>query len=262
MVALFAVACSESSDRSGSGPETGVRANAQAASPTVVDSTSSEPASNRSSRPDPVALAIDRILADSAARALGPSDLRWPSIELQLPEPVPESVRDLIPECDGPALISSAGIGPVRVGESLADLFGRCRAVWPFYQWAEGVPLPAVAVRVSGALLRIEVSDTTREALVRRVLTYDEVAATADGIGPGRTLAVLTATQGSLRFGSAECAVYAWSNSLPGVSWVLEFPSAWDCLMAESVNETGGPIPPRDTKLAMAIVVHQTGGGA
>ena len=205
---------------------------------------------------------LARILADPAAGPVGSGDLRWPGIEVQLPRAIPDTVRALIPECQGEARVSTEGVGPVYVGERLDLLFERCPRLWPYYHWEEGAPFPAVAVRVSGAVLRVEVSDTTRDAEVRRILTNDPPAVTSAGLGPGRTVLELITAYGSLHFGSAECAVYAWSDALPGVSWLLELPSGWDCIQAEATNDEGGPTPPDDTRVGLVIVFNTPGSGA
>ena len=183
--------------------------------------------------------------------------VHWPadSFSRQLPYQVPDSIRQRIPSCDGTPRVSSDSLGPWAAGATLEDLLARCPDVWAFFRFEEGDEYPAVAVRVAGAIIQAELEDSLPSSKATRLISFDPAAATREMVGPGASLERLEATYGTASLGTAECTIYAWSERLPGVSWMLYFPEGWDCMRADSAGTPGASRPPGKTSLAAVIVI-------
>jgi hypothetical protein len=136
----------------------------------------------------------------------------------------------------------------------LKRVLARCPNVHRYWDWGdEGIPEPAVALLVEGGLIRVTFADTLPASLVQRVFTGALRARTAAAVGPGSTIAELERAYGPLSFATAECAIYAWSPRMSGVSWVLQFPTGWDCTRAARVD-SGEEKPPGTTRIMQVIV--------
>ena len=179
----------------------------------------------------------------------------WPADQLE-GQLTDTTTVDTAP-CSDRALISTDSLGPIAPGWTVVQVLARCPHVIAYWDWGdEGVPQPALALRAGGSVIRVMLEDTLPGSRVERLLTTSVLAQTVEGIGPGRTLDDLERVYGPLTFGNAECAIYAWTERLPGVSWILTFPPGWDCIRASRVD-LGTERPPGTVQLFEAIVFHR-----
>jgi hypothetical protein len=158
--------------------------------------------------------------------------------------------------CIGTPLVTPDSLGPVRPGRSLAAITARCPRQFRYWHWEEGVPQPAIALNVGGALLRVLLEDSLPTSVVDRVLSSDSSARTAKSIGPGSTIADVEHAYGRLKFETAKCAIYASSPAHAGVSWIVTTPAGWDCEDLVDVH-AGKRRPPGSTVVHTAAVYRR-----
>jgi hypothetical protein len=124
------------------------------------------------------------------------------------------------------------------------------------WHFEEGIAEPAVAVRLGKVLAFAMLEDTSGiKARIYRIMTADTSAKTADGLGPGSFVQQMIAHWGTPKLGSAECALYASWPAHSHVSWIVQFPRAWDCSRLETFVVDSAPVHlPRDLRVGIAIL--------
>lgn len=159
-----------------------------------------------------------------------------------------------IPACEGTPVITSDSLGPVAIGATLEQVLARCPNVLRFFEPQEGQYYHALAVRVGAAELRVAIDGDSASALVYRVRTDAPSARTMEGLGPGSLVSAIASTYGPLTYGVGECALVAWGERLPGVSWTIGYPDDWSCSQAVSVGRPGGAVLPESTRVRSVFV--------
>ena len=166
----------------------------------------------------------------AAAAPLGVSaQVRWPAdqetCQLVPGKPVP------VPQCRSVTpVLTSDSVGPVHPGMRVGDLLRVCPRAYLGWHWEEGIPEPGAVVRLGRVLALALLQDTTGpKAVVYRILIADSNAKTVEGIGPHSRLGDMIKAWGVPKLGAAECALYASFETRPHLSWIMEFPSKWDC---------------------------------
>jgi len=198
----------------------------------------------------PAPAAAHPVTRSPATAVARPVSTTWPTDQTGQLDPATASV----PGCRGRLTISQDSLGPIAPGWTLKQVIRRCSVVYRYWERDdEGVPEPAVALLVDGGLIRVTFEDTLSDSRVQRVFTTAARARTVAAVGPGSTVADLEKAYGSLRFGTAECTIYAWSPKMPGISWVLHLPVGWDCNRIARVD-SGDEKPPATTRVSQAIV--------
>ena len=147
--------------------------------------------------------------------------------------------------------LTTDSLGPLVPGQTLSDIRQRCPHLAYGWDWGdEGVPTPAVLVRLGDLLAEIEFDDTLPSSLAYRISTVSPQAQTLDGYGPGSLLREMADAWGAPEFGVGECVLYAWFKSRPGLSFRVVVPKAWDCadLVTYEESSTSRPLP-ADTKV-------------
>ena len=178
----------------------------------------------------------------------------WPTDRLagQLPS------RDTeIPACAGRPLVTPDSLGPIRPGATLRELLVRCPDLLRYWDWGdEGMPEPAVAVRVGAATVFAVLEDTLPSSPVYRIYSADSMSQTTKGLGPGVTLRSLEEAYGSPQFQSAECRIYVYFPGQAGISWTLEIPKAanWECDAVEALNTDRTRRPPAESRVGQVNV--------
>jgi len=200
-----------------------------------------------------------RLLALTALCLLAPPSLRaqsrWPADQFahQLvpgrPAPAP-SCRSVTP------VLAADSLGPLRPGMSLSQLLHACPHAYLGWHFEEGIAEPAAAVRLGKVLALAILEDTSGiKARIYRIMTADTSAKTPDGIGPGSLVHQMIAAWGRPKLGAAECALYSSWPAHPHLSWILEFPRAWDCSRLEAFVVDSAPEHlPRDLRAGIVIL--------
>ncbi|MFL5561815.1 MAG: hypothetical protein ACJ79K_10100 [Gemmatimonadaceae bacterium] len=122
---------------------------------------------------------------------------------------IPDALAASVPSC-GTATPVFAGdsVGPVFPGMPLANLFAACKNPLLLWHSNEGVYAPAIALKVGTALLLLDASGTTSDDVITRIIGLQGVR-TADGIGPGSTLAEVGRAYGEPTWTRDQCGVTA-----------------------------------------------------
>ena len=164
---------------------------------------------------------------------------RWPTDQLAH-QMAPVFILE-IPSCrELTPLLTLDSIGPVSPGESLAGLEHRCPKLYYAWDWGdEGIPEPAVAVRLGDAVAIAVLTDTISTSLIYRVRVVTEAARTEEGFGLGTLATEIIDMWGEPEFGVAECVLYMWFPARPGLSWRLRLGSEWDCVDLAEFERTG-----------------------
>ena len=141
---------------------------------------------------------------------------------------LPARLRGSVPSCGATVpVVAPDSVGPFYPGQPLANLFGACTHLLQLWHWEDGKYLPALALKMGGALFIIDASGVIPEAVVTRITAID-VARTAEGIGRGSPLADVQRAYGVPTWRRDQCAVDAVFASRPG-------------LVIHVVVATGGP---------------------
>ena len=211
------------------------------------------------------ALAVGATSAETVSHQVDPTQASdWPSDQDQSQlDLFPTSrQRARVPFCSGTPVATADSIGPIALGVTLETVLRRCPDLYRYWDWGdEGIPQPAVAVQVGGALVRAVLSDSSTRGRVDRIFTTDSLVHTAEGAHPGTTFEQLERVFGTAELGVAECSIFVWFSSAPGLAWQLNFPEEWHCGQAESVGTPNGPRPPSQTRVAK-LIVHAPRAGA
>jgi|SRR5690349_22375853 len=178
--------------------------------------------------------------------------------------PADQDAYQLVPGKPAPApacrlvtpIVTTDSLGPVRPGMRLRDLLRACPRAYLGWHWEEGIPEPTAAVRLGSVLAFAILQDTAAaKAVVYRVLIADSSARTVEGIGPGSRLSEMIRAWGLPKLGAAECSLYAWFDARPHLSWIMEFPSKWDCGRLERfVADSTADHLPSELRAGMAIL--------
>ena len=156
-----------------------------------------------------------------------------PGHALDRPFGVTPAQRGRIPSCSAETpLVTTEGIGPIFPGQSLNDLLAACPANYTAWHWDDGRYGPAVAVRLGRALVVADVNGVREGDMVTRVVAFDN-AKTAEGIGPGSSLAAVYRAYGAPTWQRSQCSVDARFESTPNLVIRIALPEegsdAWTC---------------------------------
>lgn len=146
---------------------------------------------------------------------------------------LPARLRGVVRPCGAVVpIVAADSVGPFYPGQPLANLFGACTRLVQLWHWEDGKYLPAVAVKIDGALLLIDASGVIPEAVVTRITALDG-ARTAEGIGHGSLLADAQRSYGVPIWRRDQCAVDVVFASRPGLLFHLSIadggPAAYTC---------------------------------
>jgi hypothetical protein len=172
--------------------------------------------------------------ASVVSSAAGPVNtvLSWPADQLA-GQPTGEEWALLAraPNCGvAPILLTPDSIGPLHLGISVSELVAQCPGGLARWDWGdEGIPEPALFVRVGEGLVQLVFSDTLRSSPAYRVQTNDPSFRTRQGVGVGSNLATLREHYGAPRLAEGECVLYATFETLAGLSFRLDLPGAVEC---------------------------------
>lgn len=170
------------------------------------------------SRADRAASAADTTDATAAAATAAPSAYvaaipAWPADTAASATDrdgrIPDAMDASVPSCGTATPVFAAdSVGPFFIGMPLANLFAACRNPLLIWHASEGVYHPAIGVRVGTAVLLLDASGTTSSDVVTRIVGLRGVR-TADGIGPGSTLAEVGRAYGEPTWTRDQCGVTA-----------------------------------------------------
>ena len=157
---------------------------------------------------------------------------------------------DSVPQCRTAAPVLTAdSLGPVRPLQRLAELERICPRLRYAWEWGhEGIPTPAVLLRLGEAVVEVEFPDTVPSSPAYRIRLDNPIVKTADGFGPGSELEAMARAWGAPRFGVGECVLYASFESRPGLSFRVRVPESWQCGDVNEVERGKAPqLPPGTT---------------
>jgi len=144
-------------------------------------------------------------------------------------------------------------VGPVFPGMPLANLFAACKNPLLLWHSSEGIYVPAIAVKVGTALLLLDASGTTSDDVITRVIGLQGVR-TAEGIGPGSTLAEVGRAYGEPSWTRDQCGVTAGFASHTWLYIHIDLAGAGGDVTCDQLREfaTGSDFShfPRGTKIS------------
>jgi len=171
---------------------------------------------------------------------------RWPTD--QLGHQMPHAFTLEIPSCgELTPLLTLDSIGAVSPGQSLAALEEKCPELYYAWDWGdEGIPEPAIAVRLGEVVVRAVFEDTLPSSAIYRIELSDGAVRTEDGFGPGSLVADMIDAWGEPEFWVAECVLWMWFSNRPGLSWRVGLGRQWDCVELARREYTGdlAQLPP------------------
>ena len=167
---------------------------------------------------------------------------------------IPDAVAASVPSCRAATpIFAPDSVGPVFIGMPLANLFAACKNPLLLWHSSEGVYQPAIAVKVGTALLLLDASGTTSNDVVTRIIGLRAVR-TADGIGPGSTLAEVSRAYGEPRWTRDQCGVTAGFATHRWLSVHVDLAGVGGDVTCDQLREfaTGSDFShfPRRTKIA------------
>ena len=192
------------------------------------------------------------LLAAVSFRCTGQS--RWPADKdaHQAATYVPDS----IPQClAATPVLTSDSLGPLRPGQTLAEVERRCGHLRYGWEWGnEGIPTPAVLVRLGEARVEVEFPDTVPSAKNNRIRTESPVVRTTEGFGVGSQIQDMTRAWGAASYGAEECVLYVWFKNRPGLSFRVRVPEAWQCADVHAAERGRTPKLPAGTTIREVIL--------
>ena len=153
---------------------------------------------------------------------------------------LPAELAARVPSCGSETpVVAPDSVGRLFPGMPLASLFGQCKQALPLWHRDNGSFIPALAVKLGNALLLLDASGTMADAVVVRI-TAVSGARTAEGIGPGSSLADVTRAYGVPTWRRDQCAVDAIFDSRPGLVVHTTFPdNGSDAYTCEDIHRFG-----------------------
>ena len=121
-------------------------------------------------------------------------------------------------EGGGSPAISSAGVGPLRIGDKVGNVTGRCAVRDTSFTLGEGQTENGRVVDMAGSRAVLVVSDDA-EPTIERIIVNDSSIRTEAGLGVGKAVGALRAAYGRLCAVRGEGNVVVNVSSLPGVSF-------------------------------------------
>lgn len=118
----------------------------------------------------------------------------------------------------GTPMITSAGVGPIRVGERLSTFSGRCTVRDTAFSLGEGIQENGRVVNLGGSSAVIIVGQDT-DPVIERIMLADSSIRTDAGIGVGKTVGALRAAYGRVCAAMGEGRVVVAVPPLSGVSF-------------------------------------------
>lgn len=144
----------------------------------------------------------------------------------------PRDARN-VPSCGGNTpRIAADEIGIFYPGQPLPNVFGLCGGARPAWRYDDGFYVPAVLARQGRATIVATLTGIDDQATVSRVEVHS-AAKTAEGIGPGSSLADLQRAFGTPTWRREQCGVSATFDAHPGLLVHIQLPEntrdTWTC---------------------------------
>jgi hypothetical protein len=114
--------------------------------------------------------------------------------------------------------ITSAGVGPLRVGERLSNVSSRCTVRDTTFSLGEGIQENGRVVDLGGSSAVLIVGQDT-DPVIERIIVADSSIRTDAGIGVGKTVGALRAAYGRICAAMGEGEVVVAVPPLSGVSF-------------------------------------------
>ena len=138
-----------------------------------------------------------------------------------------------VPSCGGTTpTIDADGVGIFYPGQPLPNVFGECGAARLHWRYDDGFYVPAVMARLGRAVIVATTTGIDDNASLSRIEVHSS-AKTADGIGPGSSLAELQRVFGTPTWKREQCGVSATFDSHPGLLVHIQLPEntreTWTC---------------------------------
>jgi hypothetical protein len=164
-----------------------------------------------------------RPYAEAAAAEAG----GWPDLDVDVGVATVQEesrLRRFVPACPaGPVTVRPDSIGPLRAGQTLAELSARCPRLLRGWDWGfGGRAIPAVAVSLGGSIVVALLTDTLPDSHVGQLATGD--LSTPEGFGAGSPIEDLIDALGAPELVAAECGVELKFAARPGLSFAVEPP--------------------------------------
>ena len=156
--------------------------------------------------------------------------IRWPNDKDRY-QPGPfDSLRAVTPKCSQtPPVITKDSIGALRPSLTLTEVSAICPTAAALWDWGdEGIPEPALFVRLGESLIELTLEDTLPRSRVTQVRTQDSTLRTSAGLGVGSQLLELAKVLGTPHLEEGECVLYANFDLAVGLSFRLDMPNAHD----------------------------------
>jgi hypothetical protein len=156
-------------------------------------------------------------------------------------------------EGGAPPTITSAGVGPLRIGAPVREVAERCTVRDTSFTLGEGIVEQGRVVDLDGSPAVVMLSPDA-EPTIARVIVNDPAVRTEAGVGVGKTVGALRAAYGRLCAAMGEGRVVVFVQPLAGVSFgVSTRPSSLPGSGA-NIDRTPEAIP--DSSTITSIWVH------
>jgi len=156
--------------------------------------------------------------------------IRWPNDKDRYQPGRLDSLRAMTPKCSqAPAVITNDSIGSLRPSLTLTEVSAICPTAAALWDWGdEGIPEPALFVRVGESLIELTLEDTLPNSRVTQVRTQDSTLRTSAGFGVGSRFVELAKVLGAPHLEEGECVLYVNFDLAVGLSFRLDMPNAED----------------------------------